>query len=171
MLQQDAATILGLSGHITPDMVKAAYRAAAKKWHPDHNTAPEAEHMMKLVNAAFDVLRDHTGPVEESKAAYASADYIDALADALNAIADLDGLDIEICGVWVWVGGNTRTHKEALKAAGFRWSKKKVRWYYRPAEWKSSGRGNWSMDKIRERHGSRKVRPQGRSKIEDQEAA
>jgi hypothetical protein len=33
----DAAQILGLAGQITPDDVKAAYREAARRYHPDVN--------------------------------------------------------------------------------------------------------------------------------------
>ncbi len=35
----DAAKILSLSGSLTPELVKAAYRQACKKYHPDINPA------------------------------------------------------------------------------------------------------------------------------------
>jgi hypothetical protein len=29
-------------------------------------------------------------------------------------------VEIEICGLWVWVGGETKKHKDTLKAAGYK---------------------------------------------------
>ena len=64
-------------------------------------------------------------------------------AHALNAIIGLDGLDIEICGAWVWVDGETYRHRAPLKQAGFRFASKKKRWYFRPENWRSSSRGQY----------------------------
>jgi curved DNA-binding protein CbpA len=166
MLPRDAANILGLSGHITPEAVKAAYRAAAKKYHPDIN--PAGEHMMKAANAAFEALKDFTGTPEEHARSFTTETYPDELEAAILAIIDLPGLEIEICGMWVWVSGETRSHKEALKAAGFRWARKKQMWNFRPAGWKSCNRGRtWDMDKIRDAHGSTRVHPRRRERLEE----
>ena len=75
--------------------------------------------------------------------------YSELLNDALNAVLGLQGLVIEVCGAWVWITGNTRDHKDALKAAAFKWANKKKAWYYRPAEYKSRGRGKASLEEIR----------------------
>ena len=163
----DAAKILGLSGAVTPAMVKDAYRLAAKTYHPDHN--PAGMEMMKLVNAAYDVLRDYAGDLE-GEADPATGTYPEALNDALNAIIGLDGLMIEVCGAWVWVTGQTRQHKETLKGAGFRFASKKKAWYFRPEDWRSSSRGRYSLDDIRGKYGS--IRPQvRRDRLEDETAA
>ncbi|MGH0004723.1 DnaJ domain-containing protein [Pseudovibrio ascidiaceicola] len=148
----DALSILGLSSGATQEEIKAAYKGAAKKYHPDLNSA--GGEMMKLVNAAYDVLREATSTETSEQA---DANYGADLYAAINAIIDLDGLEVEICGSWVWVGGNTKEHKEALKQAGFKYAKKKQKWNYRPSGWKSRSRGTYSMDDIRQAHGS--VRP------------
>ena len=52
----------------------------------------------------------------------------------IAALLKLDGLEIELCGRWLWIGGNTKEHKEALKAAGCRWSSTKKLWSWHFAE-------------------------------------
>ncbi len=51
-------TILGVAKDASQDDIKRAYRKKAKEFHPDVNKAPEAQDMMKKVNAAYDVLSD-----------------------------------------------------------------------------------------------------------------
>jgi len=144
----DAANVLGLSGDITPECVKMAFREKAKKYHPDIN--PAGVEMMKVINAAFDTLKNYTGRIEEE----GNSDYPEALNDALTAIIALSGLDIEICGAWVWVTGNTFEHKDKLKENGFKYASKKKSWNFRPDNWKSRSRGQSTMDDIRNKYGS-----------------
>ena len=138
MKLSDAAQILGLSGAITPEAVKRAYREAALKYHTDHN--PAGAEMMKLINAAYETLKDCAGSVETAAADVKGRTYPEAVNEALNAIIGLAGLDIEICGAWVWVGGNTYPHRATLKAAGFSVAGQKKRWYFRPEDWHSTAR-------------------------------
>ena len=147
---KDAARLLNISGTVTPQDIKAAYRKAAQLYHPDKN--PAGAEMMKLINNAFEVLKDFSGelPGYEKQ----ETDYPEALNAALNAIYGLAGLDIEICGAWVWVSGQTRQHKDPLKAAGFKYAPKKKRWYFRPDDWTSRSRGALSMEDIRDKYGS-----------------
>lgn len=159
MNQYDAAKILGLSGEITPEIAKQAFRTASKKYHPDIN--PAGEEMMKLVNEAYEILQDFSGDLKEQQ-----ADYGDMLNEALNAIVNIPDLFIEICGAWVWVSGNTRDHKATLKEAGYRWASKKKNWYFRPEEYRSRGRGRSTMDEIREKYGSTRPTAPGRAKLQ-----
>jgi hypothetical protein len=143
----DAAKILGLSGTITPETSKTAYREACKKYHPDIN--PAGDDMMKLVNAAYDVIREYQGEIKDQQ-----TDYGEALNAALNAVFGLSGLIVEICGAWVWITGNTKEHKDRLKNAGFKWANKKQAWYFRPEEYRSRSKGSSTLDEIREKYGS-----------------
>jgi hypothetical protein len=62
------------------------------------------------------------------------------------------GLEVELCGLWVWVSGDTKSHKEELKAAGFKWSPNKSAWYYPGVP--SFNRTPRSMEDIRSMYGS-----------------
>ena len=151
MTPYDAAKILGLSGNITPEIAKDAYRTACKKYHPDIN--PAGEEIMKFINMSYSVLQDFSGDVKEQE-----TEYGEQLNNALNAVLNLSGLLIEICGAWVWVSGDTKAHKEALKEAGYKWANKKKSWYFRPAQYRSRARGQSSMEEIRVKYGT--TRPQ-----------
>jgi curved DNA-binding protein CbpA len=151
----DAANVLNLSGTVTSKDIKKAYRAAALKYHPDKN--PAGSEMMKIINAAFDVLKNFSGdiPSDEQQASQENnQNYSEAVSDALNAILNLAALSIEICGAWVWVSGDTFKHKDVLKSAGFKFASKKKSWYFRPENWRSTSRGSFSMDDIRNQYGS-----------------
>lgn len=163
----DAAKFLGLTGDVTPELVKGAYKEAAKKYHPDIN--PAGAEMMKMVNAAFDVLKAYTGTFKEKAAAedgQTEEDYPQAVNDALQAIINLEGLEIEICGAWVWVAGDTFTHKAKIKEAGFKYASKKKNWFFRPEDYKSrNNRKEHSMDDIRGKYGSSRPGWTGPKKI------
>ena len=156
----DALAILGLSGEYNPAIVKAAYRKACSTYHPDRN--PAGLEMMKMVNQAYDALKDKSGVEVVGDVDISS--YGEDIFNALSKIINL-GLDIEVCGAWVWLHGDTRPHKDVIKEAGFMWAPKKKLWYYRPADYKSRGRGKFSMDEIREKHGSEKVTAKERTKL------
>jgi hypothetical protein len=53
----DPYAILGLAPGADGAAVASAYRAQAKRWHPDRGGGEEAERRMAEVNAAYDLLR------------------------------------------------------------------------------------------------------------------
>ncbi|HWI73471.1 MAG TPA: J domain-containing protein [Baekduia sp.] len=60
----DPHAVLGLDPGASPDEVHRAYRALAKRFHPDRASAGDGE-MMISINAAYDLLRDR---LEEGRA-------------------------------------------------------------------------------------------------------
>ncbi len=153
---KDALSILGCMATANPEDIKTAYRKACIKYHPDRN--PAGLEMMKAVNVAYKFLvdLDYNGterPIDEE----VNSDFGDVLNAAINAVIGLAGISIEVCGAWVWLTGNTKAHKEAIKAAGFWWAHKKAAWYFRPADYKSRNKGDWDLEKIRDTYGSQAV--------------
>ena len=53
-----------------------------------------------------------------------------ALMNTIVQLKQLEGLNIDLLGSWLWIGGNTKANKEALKALGCRWASKKKLWYW-----------------------------------------
>jgi len=158
---EEALKLLNLpEGNVTQDDIKAAYRKAAFKYHPDRN--PAGLEMMQMINAAYDAAKDFEGNFATTAS---TENFSDKINDALNATFGLN-LTIEICGCWVWVTGDTRTHREALKAAGYKWSPKKTAWYFRAEE----DRKTWynkshTLDEIRFKYGSQSVVEKERQRI------
>lgn len=138
----------------TLDELKKAYRAAAMTNHPDHGGDEET---MKAINneyaARFEVLKSsHNATADEY---HQTTEAPEEFIDIISKLMTLDGLEIELCGSWLWIGGNTKEHKEALKAAGCRWSKNKVKWYWHhPEEGRKWHRSAATMNQIRSKYGS-----------------
>src|SRR5262249_26008902 len=50
--------VLQVSVNAGPEVIRAAYRALAREYHPDVNPSPEAARHMRQLNAAYHVLSD-----------------------------------------------------------------------------------------------------------------
>lgn len=122
---QEALNVFGLSGELTEKDIKAAYRKAALKYHPDRN--PLGAELMKAVNAAFDVLMANIDKINQFQSTdeHARYNYGDDLEKVLNVLSGLSGLVFEVIGNWVWISGETITHKETLKEIGCKWRQRK----------------------------------------------
>lgn len=58
MAKRDYYEVLGISKSATQEDIKKAYRAMARKYHPDINKEPGAEEKFKEVNEAYETLSD-----------------------------------------------------------------------------------------------------------------
>jgi len=155
MKHSEAINILNPSAN-DEDSLKTAYKTACKTYHPDVN--PNGLEMMKLVNVAYEHLKKWLGSWDHAKHATDEKGIDEIFTEILNKISHLEGLEIEVCGTWLWVGGNTKEHKDTIKEAGLKWAKKKAMWYWRPADCKVRfHKKTLSMNEIRVAHGSTNV--------------
>ncbi|EQC1412983.1 J domain-containing protein [Providencia rettgeri] len=155
MTIQEALNVFGLSGELTADDIKQAYRKSALKYHPDRN--PLGAELMKAVNSAYDILMKNIDRINifQSEDKTKQYNFGDELESVLNTLSGLSGIIFEVIGNWVWVTGDTKTHKDTLKEIGCKWAPKKKQWFYRPEEHKCF-RNNQekSIDEIRLKYGS-----------------
>ncbi len=141
------------------DELKKAYKAAAMKHHPDvGGDTATMQQINAEYEARFEVLKrsQNTQAAEDTTGrTHATSESAGDFIAIIDALLKLDGLEIELCGRWLWIGGNTKQHKEALKAAGCRWSSTKKLWSWHFAEdgarWH---KGHYSMAQIRSKYGS-----------------
>jgi DnaJ-class molecular chaperone len=54
----DAYESLQVSRHAEIEVITAAYRSLARKYHPDKNVSPESNTRMQEINAAYEILKD-----------------------------------------------------------------------------------------------------------------
>lgn len=147
------------------DLVKE-FRKLAKALHPDNGGDAEE---FKAMNAEFEKLLrtlPDEAPTQDSttEAPKKAQDIPEGIAAAIRQVAGFEGVELEICGSWLWASGCTYPFRAELKAAGFRFSSGKKMWYWHDGEYHKRGK-KMSMDEIRERHGSISVQTEARAAI------
>ena len=129
--------------------LRKEYAKAAAEVHPDHGGSEEK---MAALN-------------EEYKTKEALLNLDDELREAVEAILSLPGINIEVCGSWIWVSGDTRNVKDQIKEAGYRWARKKQMWYFRKeddAQPYHGRKGKYKdMGYIRDKYGSEELKSEG----------
>lgn len=138
----------------TLDELKKAYRRLCMEHHPDRGGDTAT---MQEINNEHDALFERLKSAHNATAdeAHQTTETPEEFRAIIAALLKLDGLAVELCGSWLWIGGNTLEHKEALKALGCRWSKNKKLWYWHHAEeGHRYHKSTSSMGDIRTKYGS-----------------
>lgn len=143
--------------------VKKLYHKLAKVFHPDKGgTKEQMQTLNKLYQLAVEkIKRGHMDDYGTQKEA-AQAEFC---REVLEKLSLLDGLEIEICGRWLWIGGRTKDNKDALKELGCKWARKKQKWAWHLPEDYSNSHGKYSMDDIYDKYGRETVRSTGKKAI------
>ena len=152
----------------TLEELKQQYKKLALKHHPDlgGNTTD-----MQQINSEYDILFEklkNTHATAKGKTYTASTETTetpDEFKNIINVLINLEGINIELCGSWLWITGNTKEHKEVLKSLHFRWSKSKLAWYYHTADYKKSSKKTYSLDEIRDLYGSETIKSEPKLKL------
>jgi len=143
----------------TLEELRKQYKNLLKLHHPDNGGTKEASQQINNeYNQLFNILKAgyvHTAGTESRIDFTAETD--EALREALQKTIHLQGIEIEICGSWIWVSGNTYPVKAEIKATGYKWSKNKSMWYFHNGEYHRGGRKTYSMDNICMKYGSTAV--------------
>ena len=151
----------------TAQELKKAYKRLCLQLHPDKGGDPAEFKAMQAEyeEAAQRIARgEAAGNYQHNKkkdGTYKTAEEIyqeqQAFRVVIEKLITLEGLELEICGNWLWIGGNTYQHREAIKATGAKYASSKKRWYWFSGEWVRKSRKHFTMDEIRDLHGSEKL--------------
>ncbi len=140
--------------------VKRTYRKLCKEYHPDiHGSA--TEETMKQINAEYETAFNHFKNVHESaedntKTYTSNTETTETAAEFMEIINKLivcEGLEVNVCGKWLWAIGDTYTYKDVLKSLNFRYASKKKAWYWHKEEDTCKSRKNMSLDEIKNKYG------------------
>ena len=145
--------------------LKAEYKKLALIYHPDIKSTGNLE-IMQLVNAEYDrlfcILKDvhakKDGGTYQATGDWKTSENASAFRDIIDKLIKMNGVEIELCGTWLWLTGETMQYKEQLKALGFLWSANKKAWYYNGSPIKDKRRSHYkNMDEIRNAWGTEKI--------------
>lgn len=142
------------AGCTTLEELKGEYKKLVMMHHPDRGGNLET---MQEINAEYDETfprlknkhKNKDGEAYEKENEEAPNEF----KDLMETLIRMDGVHIEIIGCFVWVSGDTRPHKDQLKAMGFKWHSKKLCWYKAPADYKRRSKKQYAMDEIRDMYG------------------
>ncbi len=121
----------------TVNEIKAEYRKLCFQHHPDIGGDVET---MKLVNLAYHKAlaaahgQTSKGTDQKDHTYYYSQEVEQVIIDKINELVALQMEDVNILlvGVWIWVDGDTKPHKEQIKNVGLRWNRKRSKWFWSP---------------------------------------
>ncbi len=132
----------------TVNEARDLYRKLSKEHHPDLGGDTDN---MKLVNTAYESYTSRRCTTEERDTeAVVMAKIVEVL--LMNLPEDCL---VELVGSWIWVSGNTKEHREELKASGMRWSGTRKRWYWHDGKVGKRRTSNGSFEDVKLRHGAR----------------
>lgn len=161
-----------LSTNLTIEDAKKQYYKLCLRWHPDR---PNGDlKAMQTINAEWDYIKAHNYNVHTTKSGSTYTDWsqqnpddvTERFAEIIERLIHLEGLIIEICGTWLWVSGDTKTHKGTLKEIGMRWAPKKAMWYMKPEGWRKRSRKEYTIDEIRSAYGSIQYASKGAKELQ-----
>lgn len=151
--------------------LRKQYKELLKKYHPDNGGDVAT---MQEVNAEYDALfkilkNKHESDTTKEQTSYNQNMYDwendRALREVLEKIINFSGIEILICGQWIWLDGNTISYKKELKEMGFKWASQKKKWYFHTDTFRKKSRKTLSMEDIQDYYGSITVKAVDRKQI------
>jgi hypothetical protein len=134
----------------TLEEVKRRYKELAMQHHPDRGG--DTATMQDINNEYESVIKNPFFSFSE-QTEQEQQEFI-KYPEIIDQVIGLQGIIIELIGNWIWISGNTYPYKSQLKQIGFYFAPKKVMWYYRPPDYKSSNRSPKTIEYIRSKYGS-----------------
>ncbi|MDD6648284.1 MAG: molecular chaperone DnaJ [Firmicutes bacterium] len=139
----------------TLEELKKEYKKLALENHPDRGGDVE---VMKAINAEYDIMFNKVKDIHvNAKGETYTKENTEApseFKDIIDKLIRMEGLEIEIIGCFIWLSGNTRAHKDNIKALGFKWHSTKKMWYKAPEDYRKRSKKKYSIEEIRDMYGT-----------------
>lgn len=143
------------SNYETQEQLKKHYKKLAFTLHPDcGGDVAQFQELQEEYKILFEKVKtkqvNFEGKTYEKETQETAQDFM----NIINEIIKM-GLQVELIGVWLWISGNTKEHKEELKNLGCKWAPKKACWSWHFEEGrKRYYKGEKSLDELRGKYGS-----------------
>ena len=140
------------------ESLKKMWFRMAMKLHPDKGGDEE---IFKFASNEYESLfsRLKDGFKRSEKEHYEESPNEDELSEMLFELlmkySRISMLNVELCGSWIWITGDTKPHSDEFKEDHFMWSPKKSAWYFHEGKYRKRGKKHYSLEEIRMMHGSR----------------
>jgi len=138
------------------DALKKQYIKLSKKYHPDAGvTTIQFQELQQEYNILLNKILNNSQLNQSQKQNEKELDL--AIREIVDNLVNIEGLNVELIGKWLWISGNTYPVKTILKQAGLTFIKKEGNpfWVYKGIE--STSRGQSSMEEIRKKYGVFKI--------------
>lgn len=140
----------------TAEELRKEFHRLAKELHPDNGGNAEDFKAMKAeFEKAWETVgntyKNAEGETYQKKEQTMTAPEFESIIEKLIHWTDCK---IEIIGSWLWISGNTYSHRSELKEMHFGFSKNKKAWYFHEGDFRKRSKKSFSMDDIRGMFGS-----------------
>ena len=147
------------NGVTNAEELRKRYRELLKKYHPDNMNG--SVEITQQINAEYDRVFAVLSKEEKSdkqSSTYDKTEENKAFKEVINSIIHINA-EIEIIGSWIWIHGGY-AYRELLKSIGFKYAPKKKAWCWHFGEYRRYHKSEVSLDDIRVKYGSQKVKNQ-----------
>lgn len=138
----------------TLEELKKEYKRLALENHPDRGGDVE---VMKAINAEYDIMFNKVKDIHVNAKGETytkeNTETPSEFKDIIDKLIRMEGLEIEIIGCFIWLSGNTKAHKDNIKALGFKWHSTKKMWYKAPEDYRKKSKKKYSIEEIRDMYG------------------
>lgn len=139
----------------TLEELKKEYKRLALENHPDRGGDVE---VMKAINAEYDIMFNRVKDIHVNAKGETytkeNTETPSEFKDIIDKLIRMEGLEIEIIGCFIWLSGNTKAHKDNIKALGFKWHSTKKMWYKAPEDYRKKSKKKYSIEEIRDMYGT-----------------
>lgn len=139
----------------TLEELKKEYKRLALENHPDRGGDVE---VMKAINAEYDIMFNKVKDIHVNAKGETytkeNTETPSEFKDIIDKLIRMEGLEIEIIGCFIWLSGNTKAHKDNIKALGFKWHSTKKMWYKAPEDYRKKSKKKYSIEEIRDMYGT-----------------
>ena len=151
----------------TTDEAKAKFKKLSLELHPDKGgSTADFQEMLNQFQAFKPGKEKFEGEAE------GWAEFSGIYASIIEQLLAIDGVEVEVVGSYIWLGGNTYPVKSQITAVDTegqmecRFASKKKKWFFKPTGYRPKTRKEYDMDSIRNLYGSQTVKGSGRKKLD-----